>query len=218
MRVDYFTDVGVPVHAIGYDMIPDAACDYIKDWALENIDRLSVPNSNSAYNGLTIQYTAIDNAIVAQYMQSLRIQAQGMLMTLFNTEGYFSDGVMINRWPVGMQLGLHADNAFYPSCEPNYTAWRSHSAVFYLNDDFEGGEFHFGTTDGDTKVIKPVKNSLSVFSAGLESTHGVKIVTSGTRWTIPMWFTYDYKHSEQKRLAELRDGRVTAKGALSGRL
>jgi predicted 2-oxoglutarate/Fe(II)-dependent dioxygenase YbiX len=181
-----------PHHALATDVIAPEACAFIRDWAQENLARLGDRNVNPSYDGLTIQQNRIDNPIVSQYLDIITKAALDLVALQFRDVVAETDGVMINKWPTGMELGLHADNAFYPSREPNYTAWRSYSGVFYLNGDFEGGEFYFGDHEhGDTKVIKPVANSLIVFRSGLCSTHGVKRVESGTRWTVPLWFTHD---------------------------
>lgn len=198
----YEQDGKIPTHAIVRNVLPPDVLPFLTQWSDENMERLSRGNQNAMYNGLTIQYGAVDNSIVAMYMQAVRKVAQGALMMLFADDDFETDGVMINKWPVGMQLGLHADNAFYPSGQPNYTSWRCYSAVFYLNSDYEGGEFYFGSHDEDYKVIKPEANSLAVFSAGLESVHGVKPVTGGVRWTIPMWFTRDPHRFERTRIPQ----------------
>jgi predicted 2-oxoglutarate/Fe(II)-dependent dioxygenase YbiX len=54
--------------------------------------------------------------------------------------------------------------------------------VFYLNDDYEGGELFFP----NKKIsIKPPKNSLLIFdSSNKDKLHGVAPVVKGTRYTI----------------------------------
>jgi hypothetical protein len=58
-------------------------------------------------------------------------------------------------------------------------------AVFYINDDYVGGELEY-TEDGFT--LKPIANSLVIHDATM--IHGVKRVISGDRYTFPC-FIYD---------------------------
>jgi predicted 2-oxoglutarate/Fe(II)-dependent dioxygenase YbiX len=51
--------------------------------------------------------------------------------------------------------------------------------VFYINDNYEGGELYFPDID---VVIKPEMGSLCVFDGSKLLKHGVKTVTKGTRY------------------------------------
>lgn len=89
---------------------------------------------------------------------------------------------------------------------------RDYSAVLYLNDDFEGGEFVFTSPKPVAKhqwkveaEVKPKCGRLVGFRA--EDLHGVKAVISGRRCAIAMWYTLDpyYRekaHSEVKKILE----------------
>ena len=44
-------------------------------------------------------------------------------------------------------------------------------------------------TKGACDIIKPEVGKLVAFTAGLNDTHKVNIVTSGTRYTLACWFT-----------------------------
>ena len=57
-----------------------------------------------------------------------------------------------------------------------------------LNDDYQGGEFYFRDQD---VLIQPNTGQLLGFTSGLKHVHGVKKVTSGTRFALPMWFCSD---------------------------
>ncbi|XP_044257307.1 prolyl 3-hydroxylase 1-like [Tribolium madens] len=102
---------------------------------------------------------------------------------------------------------IHADNCNLISdkvCEklpPSYTH-RDYSAIIYLNDDFEGGEFVFSADAKGEKiqsVINPRCGKMVAFSSGSENLHGVRAVKKGSRCAIAIWFTFDPKHAETDR-------------------
>lgn len=63
---------------------------------------------------------------------------------------------------------------------------RDLSFVFYLNDDFEGGDFIFP----DLKIrIRPEPGMMVCFPSNHFYTHGVEPVTKGKRYSIVTWAT-----------------------------
>jgi hypothetical protein len=73
------------------------------------------------------------------------------------------------------------------------------TAVFYLNEDYDGGEVMFRFLDEhDRSVIKkdysykPSAGDILVFPSGPPHYHGVKAVTSGEKYIIRNYWRYDY--------------------------
>uniref|UniRef100_A0A8C1LVE1 procollagen-proline 3-dioxygenase n=1 Tax=Cyprinus carpio TaxID=7962 RepID=A0A8C1LVE1_CYPCA len=68
---------------------------------------------------------------------------------------------------------------------------RDLSAVLYLNDDFEGGDFFFADRDAKTvtAMVKPKCGRLVGFTSGPVNPHGVTAVTAGRRCALALWFT-----------------------------
>ncbi|XP_013772511.1 prolyl 3-hydroxylase 1-like [Limulus polyphemus] len=100
---------------------------------------------------------------------------------------------------------VHADNCVLLTdgrClkeRPAYT-WRDYSAIVYLNDDFDGGEFIFAKDKETVQAkIQPTCGRMVGFSAGVENLHGVEAVTRGRRCALGMWYTLDSKHKEGDR-------------------
>lgn len=61
------------------------------------------------------------------------------------------------------------------------------SAVLYANNDFEGGDIFFPTIN---LTHSPKMGDIAIFpSGGEKSLHGVKKITSGKRYAMPIWFT-----------------------------
>jgi leucine proline-enriched proteoglycan (leprecan) len=100
---------------------------------------------------------------------------------------------------------VHSDNCVLDEATgecnkvpPAYT-WRDYSAVLYLNNGFEGGEFFFAhstTNLSPEEKVNPKCGRLVAFSAGKENMHGVLAVTKGRRCAVALWFTLDPTHKE----------------------
>jgi predicted 2-oxoglutarate/Fe(II)-dependent dioxygenase YbiX len=61
---------------------------------------------------------------------------------------------------------------------------RDISVVYFLNDDFEGGELFFPNLD---LLIQPEAGTLVCFPSDHNYIHGVKPVTSGRRYSVVTW-------------------------------
>ncbi|XP_066983028.1 prolyl 3-hydroxylase 1-like [Macrobrachium rosenbergii] len=117
-----------------------------------------------------------------------------------------------NRSASDLSHEVHADNCILQESgrclkiPPAYT-FRDYSAILYLNEDFEGGEFIFTkdrTGASYEGMVQPKCGRMVAFSAGPENLHGVLPVLEGSRCAIGMWFTHNEKHKEIERsLAEL---------------
>ncbi|XP_072046078.1 prolyl 3-hydroxylase 1-like [Amphiura filiformis] len=97
---------------------------------------------------------------------------------------------------------IHADNCqldHYGFCHKQVPAftWRDWSAITYLNDDFEGGDFIFAFANQTVQSqVRPKCGRVVAFSAGSENLHGVKAVIKGTRCALALWFTHDSRYRE----------------------
>ncbi|TNN79627.1 Prolyl 3-hydroxylase 1 [Liparis tanakae] len=103
---------------------------------------------------------------------------------------------------------VHVDNCLLVSelneCvkEPPAYTHRDFSAILYLNNDFEGGEFIFTELDAKTVTaeVRPQCGRVIGFGAGQENPHGVRSVTRGQRCAVALWFTLDPAHEEKERI------------------
>ncbi len=77
----------------------------------------------------------------------------------------------IVAWTEGTNQKEHTDNG------------NDFTAIIYLNDDYEGGELNFPSLE---LSIKPIKGSLIIWPGNL--THSISTVSSGTRYTMPIFF------------------------------
>lgn len=91
------------------------------------------------------------------------------------TEGYRDQDS--NEWAMHPHQDNHKDFAITANIEKGL--------VYYLNDDFEGGEIVYVNKN---ITHKPVANSIIVHSSYKDYTHGVKIVNSGTRYVMTNFY------------------------------
>uniref|UniRef100_A0A8I3PPK3 procollagen-proline 3-dioxygenase n=2 Tax=Canis lupus familiaris TaxID=9615 RepID=A0A8I3PPK3_CANLF len=135
---------------------------------------------------------------------------------MLNSTLYFSYTHMVCRTALSGQQDrrtdlshpIHADNCLLDpeanECwkEPPAYTFRDYSALLYMNDDFEGGEFIFTEMDAKTVTasIKPKCGRMISFSSGGENPHGVKAVTKGQRCAVALWFTLDPLYRELERI------------------
>jgi 2OG-Fe(II) oxygenase superfamily len=83
-------------------------------------------------------------------------------------------------------FGLHQDDSGYKKAWgiKNTDPILLFGCVYYLNDNYEGGELVYGSKGIS---IKPNANSLVVHSAGDDYDHGVKQVFGSTRYSMPFF-------------------------------
>jgi hypothetical protein len=94
------------------------------------------------------------------------------------TNSIFKDVVYdwgeIVKWHPSNYQSLHLDT---------YSDKTILSSITYLSEDFTGGETYFE----DGTIIKPVTGRTLIFN-GMQYVHGVKKVSDGIRWTVPIWY------------------------------
>jgi predicted 2-oxoglutarate/Fe(II)-dependent dioxygenase YbiX len=101
----------------------------------------------------------------------------------------FPETLILATMGVGGLHPKHADNCTQDeqgNWVQNHTPHRDVSAIYYLNDEFEGGEIIF---DRQGLRIKPRQGLLIAFPSDAEHEHEVLPVLSGRRYTMPIWFT-----------------------------
>lgn len=90
------------------------------------------------------------------------------------TKGH--EGYAILRYGVNQKFNTHVDD------HPDFT--RRVSTVYYLNEDYEGGEIYFSKFN---VRYKPKANELLIFPSNYVYSHAVLPITSGVRYAIVSW-------------------------------
>jgi len=92
------------------------------------------------------------------------------------------------KFEKGFSLNKHVDTL---SSEANHIA-----SVYYINDDYEGGEINF--PDHSIK-IKPKANSIVIFPGNENYLHEVLTILNGDRYSSSMWFQFTGSTFNKKR-------------------
>ena len=95
----------------------------------------------------------------------------------------------IVRWLPGQLQMPHADKELHEGPDaglPNDFPWYDIAGLFYLNDDYEGGELYFPLQGVE---FKPKAGGAYFFPGDKNFIHGVREVKSGIRYVIPFFWT-----------------------------
>lgn len=108
----------------------------------------------------------------------------------------FPTSPAIVRWLPGQFQLPHADKELHEGHDrgkPNDFPYYDISGLFYINDDYEGGELYFPEQD---LKFKPKAGSAYFFPGDMNYIHGVSEITSGIRYVCPFFWTV-LSHKEQ---------------------
>src|SRR5580693_291412 len=110
-------------------------------------------------------------------------------------EALYPETVILTAMGVGGRHSRHADNCRqneHGDWVANHTPQRDVSAIYYLNDEFEGGEIVF---DQVPLMVKPRRGLLLAFPSDGAHVHEVLPVRSGVRYTMAIWFTKQQRYA-----------------------
>jgi 2OG-Fe(II) oxygenase superfamily len=104
-------------------------------------------------------------------------------------EPLYPETVILTAMGPGGHHGRHADNCRqneHGDWVANHTPQRDVSAIYYLNEAFEGGEIVF---ELQQLVVEPRRGLLLAFPSDADHVHEILPVRSGVRYTMAIWFT-----------------------------
>lgn len=107
-------------------------------------------------------------------------------------------GQTIVRWLPGQLQQPHADKELHTGPDagkPNDFPWYDLASLFYLNDDYEGGELYFPLQGIQ---FKPKRGAAYFFPGDKNFIHGVTEIKSGIRYTCPFFWTI-LEHTGDKK-------------------
>ena len=93
------------------------------------------------------------------------------------------------RWLPGQLQMPHADKELHTGPDagkPNDFPYYDLAGLFYINDDYEGGELYF---PNQGIQFKPKAGAAYFFPGDKNYIHGVTQITSGIRYTVPFFWT-----------------------------
>jgi hypothetical protein len=129
---------------------------------------------------------------------------EGMVARLkIEVDSYFSvdaapTSPAMVRWLPGQFQMPHADKELHSgpdAGQPNDFPWYDIAGLFYINDDYEGGELYFPVQGIQ---FKPKSGSAYFFPGDMNYIHGVSEIKSGIRYTVPFFWTIK-KHTGRRQ-------------------
>ncbi len=121
-------------------------------------------------------------------LSSIILRMKKTIDEFFNVDAH-PTGPCVVRWPIGTRQEPHADKEMHEGPDagkPNAFPWYDIGTVFYLNDDYEGGELYFPLQGIE---FKPKPGAGYFFPGDKNYIHGVRPITQGTRYTLPYFWT-----------------------------
>ena len=153
------------------------------EYSQEEIDSISYENQiDDLFYHSTKLYVESDNVVLDNW-----------IMDGWNIAKYIPNLQDHSEYAMMHHTDFQREFAYNPDLKFGVTA------VFYLNEDYDGGEVMFRFLDeNDRSVIKedhiykPGKGDIVVFPSGPPHYHGVKAITSGEKYIIRNYWRYEY--------------------------
>lgn len=146
---------------------------------------------NSYWGGRTIYLNKIKDTNILSILKDHKNELLSKFHQLSGIEQeVYIDSLHLVRWVEGYELKPHADGE-NPDGSQHEFHWRNFGTVTFLNDDFTGGVLYLPNQD---MMIQSKTGYSAIFPGTLEYLHGVTPVTSGVRYTIASFLTYDKSH------------------------
>lgn len=138
----------------------------------------------------------IEKNIYKQYQKELPEEIKTILSKIFDKtrtdfeqkyqikiENRIEDGgnsyIFLNKWKKNIHMNLHYDEFLMPDFNV--------STIYYLNDNYGGGEIHFPVHN---LKIKPKANSAITFPGSESYAHEILEVFDNDRYTSSAWFKF----------------------------
>lgn len=132
------------------------------------------------------------NPIIEKLQNNLKIEVD----KFFGVDAWPTSPAIV-RWLPGQLQKPHADKELHDgenAGKPNDFPYYDIAGLFYLNDDYQGGELYFPKQGVQ---FKPKAGAAYFFPGDLNYIHGVTEITDGIRYVIPFFFTI-LSHKESK--------------------
>lgn len=149
---------------------------------------------NRVATSVTIErQNPIINPLIASMVQRLKIEVDDF----FKVDAHPTNPAIV-RWLPGQLQMPHADKELHQgenAGKPNDFPWYDIAGLFYINDDYEGGELYFPQHGIQ---FKPKAGSAYFFPGDMNYIHGVTEITSGIRYVVP-FFWWISKHTGENQ-------------------
>jgi predicted 2-oxoglutarate/Fe(II)-dependent dioxygenase YbiX len=156
------------------DEVPDETVEWVVNKKIRDTQEVQLTDA------VTARMQSVVNASVLEFINSF-----------YDLEVLDIEPLHILHYGIGGHYSAHVDAETLYTDEIGLELWektlnRDLSIVYFLNDDFSGGELVFPNFD---LVIKPEAGTLVCFPSDHHFIHGVNPVTAGDRYTLVTWMT-----------------------------
>ena len=138
-----------------------------------------------------------NNPSISPVIRGLFERLKPIIENFYNVKA-LPTGTTIVKWLPGQFQNPHADKELHegpdaglPNDFPNYDI----ASLFYLNDDYEGGELYFPLQGIQ---FKPKKGAAYFFPGDKNYIHGVTEIKNGIRYTCPFFWEI-VKHTGERQ-------------------
>lgn len=131
--------------------------------------------------------------VILGLVQRLKLEVD----SFFNVDALPTSPAIV-RWLPGQLQMPHADKELHEgenAGKPNDFPWYDIAGLFYLNDDYEGGELYF---PNQGIQFKPKPGGAYFFPGDMNYIHGVTRIESGIRYVVPFFWTI-LKHTGDRQ-------------------
>jgi len=139
----------------------------------------------------------LNDPSIVPVIQTLVLRLKDKVEDFYNVK-IMPTSETIVKWLPGQLQKPHADKELHTGPDagkPNDFPYYDLASLFYLNDDYEGGELYF---PNQGIQFKPKRGAAYFFPGDKNFIHGVRKVKSGVRYTCPFFWTILEHTGERK--------------------
>jgi predicted 2-oxoglutarate/Fe(II)-dependent dioxygenase YbiX len=134
--------------------------------------------------------TTLDKADprISQTIINMQLRLKERVDEFFSVDAKATSPAIV-RWLPGQLQMPHADKELHEGehrGKPNDFPYYDIAGLFYINDDYEGGELYF---PNQGIQFKPKAGAAYFFPGDMNYIHGITPIESGIRYTVPFFWT-----------------------------
>jgi hypothetical protein len=125
---------------------------------------------------------------ISQTIINMQLRLKERVDSFFNLDAKPTSPAIV-RWLPGQLQMPHADKELHEGehrGKPNDFPYYDIAGLFYINDDYKGGELYF---PNQGIQFKPKAGAAYFFPGDMNYIHGITPIESGIRYTVPFFWT-----------------------------
>jgi hypothetical protein len=125
---------------------------------------------------------------ISEIIVGMQLRLKEKVDAFFNVDARATSPAIV-RWLPGQRQQPHADKELHEGegrGKPNDFPYYDIAGLFYINDDYEGGELYF---PNQGIQFKPKAGAAYFFPGDMHYIHGVTEIRSGIRYVCPFFWT-----------------------------